>query len=105
MSEAKHTPDPARFTYVAVRHRPLREIVRIQDPDGTPTLTFACGHSSQYVPHFTYRLGERMLCGQCGIAIASALPEFVGFFDANGTPIRQPSTSAGFTTQADWIAS
>lgn len=80
-------PHPARFSFVAVRQRPLREIVGIAEASDGTTLTLSCGHVAQHAQHFTYTLGAKTPCLACGKALASELPEFKGFFDASGKAI------------------
>lgn len=79
-------PHPARFSFVACWRKPLRKIVSVDCPEGSATVFVGleCGHTSNCVTHFHYTIGENHSCHDCGIPIASELPEFKGHYDASG---------------------
>src|SRR6185369_5480183 len=90
MADAKHTPHPARFDYVAWQYAPLRLMTAADERIDGVTVSLECGHTYEAAQHFSYSssVGRALRpCGRCGKAIASELPEFKGYFDAAGAAI------------------
>lgn len=86
--KALEAPHPARFSYVAGRYcRTHRKIVSQERTASEVRLTLECGHVTSHVTHFQY--DGSVPCLKCGIAAASELPEFKGFYDAEGNPIKE----------------
>lgn len=81
-------PHPARFNYIAWDIAPRVMPVEIhKDPKGgTTRIVYACGHSGEHAQHFHHSLTDTQgyRCGKCGIAKASQLPEFAGWYDESG---------------------
>lgn len=82
-----HGPHPARFSFVAGQQSPHRKSVAIDRRSDGISIAMECGHIRECVAHFQYRLGDCHLCMQCGIARASELEEFKGWFDVTGASI------------------
>lgn len=86
-------PHPDRYRFIAERMAPLQTMVsteKIKGPNGAiegVAIRLDCGHETVGAPHFTYSVGGRMRCTECGLAQASKLPEFIGFFDASGNAV------------------
>lgn len=78
MKEQSSTYHPARLSYVAWDIAPHVPVTDIQESGDCTLLTLECGHVLKCANHFTYTLGSRQRCGECGEARALTLPEFKG---------------------------
>lgn len=86
--QARKAPHPDRYRFVAERISPLKTMVGAEKIVGQGNgvegvaVRLDCGHYTVCAPHFSYSVGGRMRCIECGFELASKLPEF-NFFDAS----------------------
>lgn len=64
MSTTNHAPTLHDIDPRGIRQKQVRVI---EDPNGGTTLVqFECGHISEMVNHFTYKVGDTRFCLKCG---------------------------------------
>ena len=66
----------ARFNMIAARMQPQMECVSIEETPSSTFLTLSCGHIRDFAPHFSYKVGEKYPCYDCGKVRAALLDEF-----------------------------